>query len=60
LCGKIDEVCFNSLFKPNFVRLCRRNPSGESEGILEWILPMAEVRKLSLVQPLEKAYKTGK
>jgi hypothetical protein len=42
------------------VRLCRRHPRGESEGILEWVLLMARIRKLSLGHLLEKAYKTEK
>jgi hypothetical protein len=41
-------VCFKSPFRPNFVRLCRRHPRDESEGILEWVLLMAGVRKFSL------------
>jgi hypothetical protein len=47
-------------FRSNFVRLRRRHPRAESEGILEWVLPMVRVRKFSLGHPLEKAYKTGK
>jgi hypothetical protein len=53
-------LSFESPFKPNFVRLCRRHPRGESEEILEWVLPMARVRKFSLGHPPEKAYKSGK
>jgi hypothetical protein len=37
--------CFKSPFRPTFVRLYRRHPRDESEGILEWVLPVAGVRK---------------
>jgi hypothetical protein len=52
-------VCFKLPLRPNFVRLCRRHPKGESEGIVEWVLSMAGVRKFSLGCPPEKAYRTG-
>jgi hypothetical protein len=60
-CGKIFMekwmrfACFKLSFRHNFVRLCRRHSRGESEGILEWVLCMARVRKLSLEHTLEKA-----
>jgi hypothetical protein len=56
----MDVVYFKSPFTPNFVRLCRRHPRGESEGILEWVLAMAGDRKFSLGHALEKADKSRK
>jgi hypothetical protein len=38
-------ICFKLTFRPNFMRLCRRHPSGVSEGIIEWVLLMARVKK---------------
>jgi hypothetical protein len=52
--------CFKLLFRPNFVKLCRRRPRGESEGIVEWVLPMAGLRKFSLRRPQRKLTKLGK
>jgi hypothetical protein len=40
--------------------LCRKHPRGESEGIFEWILPMAKVRKLFLGCPWRKLAKLEK
>jgi hypothetical protein len=53
-------VCFKLLFRHNFMWLCRRHSRDESEGMLEWVLPMGRVRNLSLEHSLEKAYKTRK
>jgi hypothetical protein len=42
---------FGSPFRPSLVRLYKRHPRHESEEIFEWVLSMAEVRKLSLGCP---------
>jgi hypothetical protein len=42
---------FKSPFRPGLVRLYKRHPRGESEGILEWVLRMAGVRKFFLGHP---------
>jgi hypothetical protein len=35
---------FRLPFRPSLVRLCKRHPRGESEGIFEWVLPFSKVR----------------
>jgi hypothetical protein len=58
----MDEVFFGfrSPFRPSLVSLYKRHPRGESEEIFVWLLPMVEVRKLSLGHPLEKTCKNEK
>jgi hypothetical protein len=47
-------------FRPSLVRLYKRNPRGESEGIFEWVLPRAHVRKFFLRHPPGKICKIRK
>jgi hypothetical protein len=51
---------FRLPFRPSLVRLCRRHPRGESEGIFKWVLPMAGVKKFFIGHPMEKTSKTRK
>jgi hypothetical protein len=57
-CRKTDEVFgFRLPFRPSLVRLCKRYHRGESEGILEWVLPLAKVKKFFLGRKLAKLEK---
>jgi hypothetical protein len=51
---------FRSPFSFSLVRLYKIHPRSESEGIFEWVLPMAKVRKFPLGCPPEKTCETGK
>jgi hypothetical protein len=51
---------FRLPFRPNLVRMYKRQSRGESGKIFEWVLPVAKVRKFSLGSPLEKTRKTRK
>jgi hypothetical protein len=50
---------FRLPFRPSLLRLCKTHSRGESEGIFEWALLMAEVRKFFLGRPPKKTCKTG-